>query len=202
MVIVDTVTNIMVEQGDTLLVRYEVVNTGLDSLFLLTINPDCICTDYKVSTSVAAPAETLTIDVIVDTKDKIGDNLIHIVLEANTPEKMYMIKLPFFVRSHLTSIDSLETKRNFRFYKMREGEPKIIYSKIKNNYHRDILLSLATSCDCIDVTPHSLYVKSGEKCEYVIKACPAIKGDYSEYVILSVVGTNHRIKVDVSGIVE
>ncbi len=202
MLILDTVKNISIEQGDTLNVRYEIVNTGLDSLFLFSINPDCGCTDYNINAKAAGCSDTLSLDMIVDTKGKIGENLIHVVIEANTPEKMYMIKLPFLVRSSNIQTDSLETKRDFRFSKMWVSEPKIIYSKIKNNYHKDILIALMTSCDCIDVTPRRLYIKSGERTEYVIKALPVMKGDYSEYVILSVVGTNHKVKVDVRGTVE
>lgn len=202
MSILDTVTNISVEQGDTLNITYKIVNTGKDSLFLYSINPDCGCTDYKISAKSAGSSDTLSLDVIVDTEGKIGDNLIHIVLEANTSEKMYMVRLPFFVRSGQISTDSLETKRNFRFHRMRVGEPKIIYSKIKNNYHKDILVEFMTSCDCIDVKPRSIYVKSGRQCEYVIKASPVTKGDYSEYVILCVAGTKHRIRVDVKGTVD
>ncbi len=202
MSILDTVTNISVEQGDTLTVTYKIVNTGVDSLFISNINPDCGCTDYKISSKSSGTSDTLSLNVLVDTKGKFGDNLIHIVLEANTPEKMYMVRLPFYVRSGQIPTDSLETKRNFRFHRMRVGETKIIYSKIKNNYHKDILVELMTSCDCIDVEPRSIYVKSGKQCEYVIKARPATKGDYSEYVILCVAGTKHRIRVDVTGTVD
>ena len=202
MIISDTVTNIRIAQGDTLKVGYEIINTGSDTLFLFDINPDCTCTDYQISAMSAAPADTIALNLIIDTRNKIRDNLIHVVLETNTEEKMYMIRLPFFVDSGCVPMDSLETKRNFRFSRLRVGDPKIIYSKIKNNYSKDILIEMMTSCECIDVTPRSIYFKSGSRCEYTITAHPVIKGDYSEYVIMRVVGTNHKIKVNVSGTVE
>lgn len=202
MMISDTVTNIRITQGDTLKVGYEIINTGSDTLFLFDINPDCTCTDYQISAMSAAPADTIALNLIIDTRNKIRDNLIHVVLETNTEEKMYMIRLPFFVDSGCVPMDSLETKRNFRFSRLRVGDPKIIYSKIKNNYSKDILIEMMTSCECINVTPRSIYLKSGGRCEYTITARPDVKGDYSEYVIMSVIGTNHKIKVNVSGTVE
>lgn len=202
MIISDTVTNIRINQGDTLKVRYDIINTGSDTLFLFNINPDCTCTDYQISEMAASPSDTIALYLLIDTKNKIGENLIHVVLETNTSEKMYMIRLPFFVDAGGAPMDSLDAKRDFRFSRLRVGEPKIIYSKIKNNYSKDILIEMMTSCECIDVTPRSIYLKSGGRCEYTITAHPAIKGDYSEYVIMSVVGTNHKIKVNVSGTVE
>lgn len=202
MTISDTVTNIRIDQGDTLKVRYDIINTGSDTLFLFDINPDCTCTDYQISAMSAGPADTIALNLIVDTRNKIMDNLIHVVLETNTSERMYMIRLPFYVDAGYVPLDSLETKRDFGFSRLRVGEPKIIYSKIKNNYSKDILIEMMTSCECIDVTPRSIYLKSGSRCEYTITAHPVIKGDYSEYVIMRVVSTNHKIKVNVSGTVE
>lgn len=170
MMISDTVTNIRITQGDTLKVGYEIINTGSDTLFLFDINPDCTCTDYQISAMSAAPADTIALNLIIDTRNKIRDNLIHVVLETNTEEKMYMIRLPFYVDAGYVPLDSLETKRDFGFSRLRVGEPKIIYSKIKNNYSKDILIEMMTSCECIDVTPRSIYLKSGSRCEYTVTA--------------------------------
>ena len=65
MIISDTVTNIRIAQGDTLKVGYEIINTGSDTLFLFDINPDCTCTDYQISSMSAAPADTITLNLIV-----------------------------------------------------------------------------------------------------------------------------------------
>lgn len=200
MIILDTVKNARVCQGDTLSVCYKIVNTGSDSLFLYRINPDCTCSDYSISSRAVSSGDTISLLLQVATDNKFDNNIIHVVLESNTKERMYMIRLPFFVESSQTGYsDSLMTKRKFKFNNCGVGEKKVIESYVVNNYSKDIMIELMTSCSCIDVYPRNLIIKSKGRCNYSMTILPSWKGVFSEYVIMRVVDSGEMFKVEVQG---
>ncbi len=78
---VDTVVNM----------KYRIVNTGQDILKVLNVNPDCSCTDFKISAVTVLPQDTTDIILIYDTKDRIGENKINAIVKLNTQRRMYKI---------------------------------------------------------------------------------------------------------------
>ncbi len=79
---------------DTLLVaEYNFKNKGTHDLVIEYINPDCICTDYKLSSKEVAPQEKGTIQLIFNTKDKIGQQKIYAIVKANTEDQFYRLLL-------------------------------------------------------------------------------------------------------------
>ena len=203
--IIDTVTNIHINQGDTLNIMYYLINTGRDSLFVNTVNPDCSCTDYVINANKSAPGDTIKLELIVDTSNKYGYNLIRVVLGTNTKEEMDMIRLPFCVESECefqATSDSLVAKRHFKFRKLQVGKEKEVNSFITNNTSDDLYIDMMTSCDCIDVRPRRLRVKAGSRSDYKLIIKPRIEGPYSEHVLMRVIETGQILKITVEGIVK
>ena len=202
MSVLDTASNIRICKGDTLNVMYRLVNTGKDSLYILDINPDCTCTDFRISSYSAAPEDTVELKLVIDTNNKFGKNLIHVVIQSNTEEKYDMIKLQFIVdeaKSHRA--DSIDTKGCFILGNMKRGVEKEIGSYVFNNYSRDVIVDLMTSCSCIRVSPYRMYIKTKEQCPYSIVVRPDAIGEFDEYLILRLSGVENLIKVEIQGIV-
>lgn len=75
--------------------RYTLYNTGDSPLLIEYVNPDCGCTGYEVSDSIAQPGDSLQITLKFNSAGKAGTNLMGTVLKANTPTALY--KLSFVV---------------------------------------------------------------------------------------------------------
>lgn len=164
------------------------------------MNPDCICTDYSLSSKFATPGDSISLELVVDLEHKYGENLVHVVIEANTEKRMEMIRLPFYVE-YAKSDDSegITTKRLFTLKKMKVGEKKIIQSFIVNNSSKSVFIEVLTSCDCIEVEPRRMLVKSDDrfKCSIIVE--PHVAGEYSEYFLLRIDGGKNLIRIDVKG---
>lgn len=187
-------------QDDTLNAEYSLINTGEDTLFILNVNPDCICTDYSLSSEFASPGDSISLELMVDLENKYGENLVHVVIEANTEKRMEMIRLPFYVE-YAKSDDSNEitTRRLFTLKKMKVGEKKKIQSFIVNNSSKSSFIEVLTSCDCLEVEPRRMLVKSDDRVEYSIIVEPHVAGEYSEYFLLRIDGGEDLIRIDVKG---
>lgn len=68
-------------------------NTGNDTLFIESINPNCLCTNYYLSKKVIMQQDTAKIILTIDTKNKIGFYEINTIVTANTPKKYYLLKI-------------------------------------------------------------------------------------------------------------
>lgn len=189
-------------QDDTLVVEYLLLNVGEDTLFIQNINPDCLCTDFSISSDTAAPSDSICLKLVIDLSNKFGRNLVHVVIESNTEKRMDIIKLPFYVEypSDDTSGEIL-TKKRFSFKQMKINEEKTIQSFVVNSTSKILYLSVMTPCDCIDVNPRSMMVKPNARCEYSIIIKPRMKGEYSEYFMFRIDGAEDLIRIDVNGYV-
>ena len=80
--------------SNTLLVaEYNFINTGGHNLEIEYINPDCTCTDYKLSSKRVAPREQGTIQLVFNTEDRIGQQEIFAIVKANTEDRFYRLLL-------------------------------------------------------------------------------------------------------------
>ncbi|MBW6537072.1 MAG: DUF1573 domain-containing protein [Mariniphaga sp.] len=80
--------------SDTLLVaEYNFLNAGNHNLEIEYINPDCTCTDYKLSSRQVAPKQQGTIQLVFNTKDRIGQQEIFAIVKANTEDRFYRLLL-------------------------------------------------------------------------------------------------------------
>lgn len=189
-------------QGDTLVAEYLLVNVGDDTLFIHNISPDCLCTDYSISSDTAAPSDSIRLKLVVDLNNKFGRNIIHVVIESNTEKRMDIIKLPFYVEySSAGDSGKILTKKSFSFRQMGIEEEKVIQSFVVNSTSESIYLNVLTSCDCIDVSPRSMIVKPNARSYYSIIIRPRMKGEYSEYFMFKIDGTKDLIRIDVKGYV-
>lgn len=84
-----------VKEGELAQARYTLYNTGDSPLLIEYVNPDCSCTGYEVSDSIAQPGDSLQITLKFNSAGKAGTNLMSTVLKANTPTALY--KLSFVV---------------------------------------------------------------------------------------------------------
>ena len=86
-------------QGEQVIAAYTINNTGKEVLHIENVNPDCTCTDYKLSSDLVPVGGSSILTLYVDTKYKIGPNQIYATLTCNTDEKFHFVKLYFDVVS-------------------------------------------------------------------------------------------------------
>lgn len=80
--------------GDTTLIaKYYFKNTSNNNLIINYINPDCLCTSYKISKKFITPGDSAFIQLEFNTKGKIGKQKIYTTVSANTETKMYLLVL-------------------------------------------------------------------------------------------------------------
>lgn len=70
-----------------------VKNVGNNPLFIHSVNPSCLCTNYYVSKTQINQQDTAKIVLVINTKDKKGFYDINTIVVANTKEKYYLLKL-------------------------------------------------------------------------------------------------------------
>lgn len=87
-----------VSQDSLLKADITVKNTGDADLYIFSLTSDCTCTMSDVSSRFAKPGDELTIHIEIDTKNKYGSNTARTTFEANTEEKIYIIKLQYQVK--------------------------------------------------------------------------------------------------------
>lgn len=76
---------------------YEINNIGDNTLVIYKVNPDCSCTDYQIDSKSAERDGRINLQLKVDTHHKIGNNVINVLLHANTQAQYHMLKLKFNV---------------------------------------------------------------------------------------------------------
>lgn len=77
---------------DTLLIaEFNFINKGKNNLKIEYVNPDCTCTDYKLSSDVIAPEECGKIQLFFDTRNKVGSQKVYAIVKANTEERFYRL---------------------------------------------------------------------------------------------------------------
>jgi hypothetical protein len=80
--------------GDTLLKgKYVFVNTSKHILKIIAITPDCSCTSFSTNKSTINPQDSAYIILQVATKNKSGIVDLYATVSANTPAKLYILKL-------------------------------------------------------------------------------------------------------------
>lgn len=87
---------------DTILkAKYMLYNTSDNLLEIEYVNPDCSCTDYKLSNHSIHPKDSALLTLFLNTANKIGSYELNTILKANTPEKMYMVKMKARVKENI-----------------------------------------------------------------------------------------------------
>ena len=91
----DKMINVGELSSDTLISRnYIMKNIGIDTLYIYSVNPDCNCTGYSLSSNFALPGDSIIINIAVDTrKKKKGRFMLNTVVEANTDKRFYKLRL-------------------------------------------------------------------------------------------------------------
>lgn len=80
--------------SDTILkAKFKIYNEGDNLLKIYNINPECTCTDYKLSKSDIAIGDSALITLILNTKDKFGETQILTTIKTNTNEKMHLLTI-------------------------------------------------------------------------------------------------------------
>lgn len=82
-------------KGDTLITRkYTIRNTGIDTLRILFVSPDCNCTGYTLSVPYAVPGDSMELGLEVDmSKKHIGRYMLNTVVGINTEKRLYRIRM-------------------------------------------------------------------------------------------------------------
>ncbi len=83
-----------VEIGKTISQKYVMRNSGDQPLVVMAINPDCNCTDFKISKWKADPRDSVVVSLFVNTADKkAGETELTTVMKVNTEERFYLLTL-------------------------------------------------------------------------------------------------------------
>lgn len=80
-------------KSDTILsFSYHLINVGQNSLHIISVTPDCNCTGYSLSKSVADVGDSINLKLNVDMKNKHkGKFMLNTVVELNTRQRLYHI---------------------------------------------------------------------------------------------------------------
>jgi hypothetical protein len=85
--------------GDTVLTgKYDFVNPSADTLVITSVNPDCTCTGYTLSKERIPPHDSGYITLKVSTREKTGAVVLYSTISANTPTRLYSLKMMAHVR--------------------------------------------------------------------------------------------------------
>ena len=83
----------MVPSDTILKAHYMLYNVSDNLLKIEYVNPDCSCTDYRLSKNIIQPNDSAMLTLILNTSNKIGKYELKTILKANTPGKMYILKM-------------------------------------------------------------------------------------------------------------
>lgn len=79
---------------DTILkANFTIYNVGPSYLKIKAVLPDCSCTNFLLAKDSVASNDSTVLTLIYETKNKIGKQNLHTVVEMNTREKLYMLSL-------------------------------------------------------------------------------------------------------------
>lgn len=80
--------------ADTILeAHYMLYNVSDNLLKIENVNPDCSCTEYRLSKNIIQPNDSAMLTLILNTNNKVGKYELKTILKANTPGKMYILKM-------------------------------------------------------------------------------------------------------------
>ena len=82
-----------VKQGTVVKHTFHLKNCGEAPLIFLDVQKSCNCTSAEISQNILQPNEEGSIEIEIDTKGKIGTTTISIVLETNTTDKEYALRI-------------------------------------------------------------------------------------------------------------
>jgi hypothetical protein len=85
--------------NDTVLTgKYNFLNPSRDTLIITSVNPDCTCTGFTLSNEKIPPKDSGYILLKVSTKNKSGAVVLYSTISANTPTRLYSLKMMANVR--------------------------------------------------------------------------------------------------------
>lgn len=190
-----------IRQGEVLNVDYLLINSGKDSLFIDRINPDCTCTDYRISSMLAAPGDSITLSLVVNTENRFGENVIRVVIESNTPWQQDLVKLHYNVLDEYQRLDSLKADAWLDLGKIVQSSVYEHRAKVMNCSSIPVILSVYTSCRCMEVHPYEMTVPANGSCEYVIRLTPEFIGEFDEYLVLRKTDSKSMMRIPVKAMV-
>ncbi|WP_421917794.1 DUF1573 domain-containing protein [Marinifilum sp.] len=82
-----------IEQGTIVKGEYSFKNIGQNDLVIEYVNPDCICTGYRLSDSIICPDDWGVLELEFDTKKDLGNKKLVAIMKANTECKFYKLIL-------------------------------------------------------------------------------------------------------------
>lgn len=145
---------------------YGISNIGDNVLVIHKVNPDCSCTDYTIDRMNAKPNEKIKLQLKVDTHHKIGDNIINVMIRANTFAQFHMLKLKFNVLFDFN--DGTDGIIQFDRPVINLGEIPLgenrdtILKAVNCSEETLVLLDVYSSCDCTKVIWDKKPIKSKE----------------------------------------
>ena len=80
-----------VYRGDTITHNYTIKCNSDVPLIIKEIQRSCNCTKATISKDTIAFGDSAILAVNIDTKEKIGYNLINVILQANTPQREHVV---------------------------------------------------------------------------------------------------------------
>lgn len=83
----------IVKEGKIIEQKIYFTNTGDSLLIVKDITKSCNCTEVMLKERKTCPKDTNYMSVTVDTKGKVGINIVDIVLNTNTQQKEHIAKL-------------------------------------------------------------------------------------------------------------
>jgi len=82
-----------IKSDTTVEYTFVVKNVGNNPLFIYSVNPSCLCTNYYISKTQIDQQDTAKIVLVINTTGKKGFYDINTIVTANTKEKYYLLKL-------------------------------------------------------------------------------------------------------------
>lgn len=83
----------VVKEGEIIKQKIFFTNTGNTPLIIKDITKSCNCTEVVLKEPRTFPGDTNYMSIAVDTKRKVGINVIDVVLNTNTKQKEHVAKL-------------------------------------------------------------------------------------------------------------
>lgn len=80
------------DEGE-IVAKFQLTNSGLKPIHILSVSPHCSCTDYTVSSSIINPhtSETLSLSVTWDQLKSLGE--VYAVIKTDSKQKFFKVSI-------------------------------------------------------------------------------------------------------------
>jgi uncharacterized cupredoxin-like copper-binding protein len=162
-------------QGDTVKYSFIVSNTGGDLLKIEKVITTCGCTVAERSKDELKPGESATIDVLFDTRDRIGPQTKLVAIQTNDPNTQYyrltlrgeIVDKPIDVEN-APAIAFASNAHDFGT--VTEGEMLEHEFTIRNDGASPLIIKdVMTSCGCTVAAPEKTALEPGESAGLLVE---------------------------------